>query len=302
MSSIDPDLNRWMSSASSNGDSARMTHIRPPRRFSWIEFRELWRYRELFLFLTWRDIKVRYKQTVIGAGWAILQPVLMMIVFSVFLGRMAGFSGGDVPYPVFVFAGLVPWTFFATSISFAGNSVVGSEKLITKIYFPRIIIPIAATGTAFVDALIASSVMIVMLLATGTSPTASWLLAPLLLLAISLCATGVGMWLAALNVAYRDFRYVIPFLVQLWLFATPSVYMQTNDSRGQVTTGRFGGLIDFLFTANPMTSLIDAFRAVMTGQPVGMAGLGVALLIAATVFMSGCVYFRRVEHRFADIV
>lgn len=306
MSTIEPKiqtpLNRNEGSTSQDRSDHRFTRIRPPARWQWIEFNELWRYRELFLFLTWRDIKVRYKQTVIGAGWAILQPLLMMIVFTVFLGRMGGFGGGDIPYPVFVFAGLVPWTFFATSVSLAGNSVVGSEKLITKIYFPRLIIPVASIGTAFVDAMIASLLMIVMLVATGSFPSANWLLAPGLLIVISLTAIGVGTWLAALNVAYRDFRYVIPFLVQLWLFATPSVYMQVNDSRNQVTSSRFNDVLETVCTINPLTALIDAFRSTLTGAPINATSLAIASIISIALLVSGCMYFKHVEHRFADIV
>ena len=263
---------------------------------------ELWRYRELFAFLAWRDIKVRYKQTIIGAGWAILQPLLMMVVFSVFLGRLAGLDGGDTPYAVFVFAGLVPWTFFATSISLASNSVVGSEKLITKVYFPRLIIPIASIGTAFVDALLTSVLLIGMLLWNGVWPSATWLAVPLVLCMIGACAIGVGTWLAALNVAYRDFRYVVPFLVQLWLFATPSVYLQLNQLEHGSPLSKLPTVLQTLCYLNPMTVLIDSFRCFLIAEPCNLSALWIGAAVSVLLMISGCAYFRHVEHRFADIV
>lgn len=278
------------------------TRIRPPGRWNSLDIKELWRYRELFAFLAWRDIKVRYKQTIIGAGWAILQPVMMMLVFSVFLGRLAGLDGGDTPYAVFVFAGLVPWTFFSTSISLASNSVVGSEKLITKVYFPRLIIPIASIGTALIDALLTSVLLLGMLLWSGVWPSLSWLAIPLVIFTIGACAVGVGTWLAALNVAYRDFRYIVPFLVQLWLFATPSVYLRLDQLAENNPISKLPYVLQLLCYLNPMTVLIDSFRCLLLAEPYNLSALMISAGVSLFLMISGCAYFRHVEHRFADIV
>jgi lipopolysaccharide transport system permease protein len=205
------------------------TVIQPRSGWRALDLKELWRYRELLYFFVWRDVKVRYKQTLLGAAWAIIQPLMMTIIFTVVLGRMAKVSSGGFPYPIFVYAGLLPWTFFATAIANAGNSVVGEQHMITKIYFPRLAVPFAAVGAALVDFLIAFGVLVGMLLWYGLRPAWAILLVPVLLALMTLAALGVGTLLAALNVAYRDFRYVIPFLVQLWMFATPTVYMQPTD-------------------------------------------------------------------------
>ncbi|HEV3344973.1 MAG TPA: ABC transporter permease, partial [Pirellulales bacterium] len=207
---------------SGRDDAARaLTVIRPDAGWQAIGWRELWRYRELLYFLAWRDVKVRYKQTALGAAWAILQPALMMAVFTIFFGRLAHVDSGGLPYPLFAFLGLLPWTFFVTAIASAGNSVVGSERLITKVYFPRLLIPFASVGAALVDLAVAFSMLAALMLWYGVPPAWGWLFAPGILALLTLAALGTGALLAALNVAYRDVRYVIPFLVQLWMFATP---------------------------------------------------------------------------------
>lgn len=297
--------------------------IRPPQGWRLVDFRELWEHRELLYFLTWRDVKVRYKQTALGAAWAVLQPLLMMIVFSVFFGRLAHVDSGDLPYPLFAFAGLLPWTFFAAAIANAGNSVVGSERLITKIYFPRLAIPFASIGAALVDFAVAFAMLFMLMLYYGISPTANLfaivLVVPLLLLA----ALGVGTSLAALNVAFRDFRYVIPFLVQLWMFATPTVYMPapaeapsempkvaserpaTGPGRPAATTGLTAAVahwVKWLLKLNPMTGLIAFFRASVLGGPLPWPSLAWSSGGAAAAFVVGCLYFRRVEDSFADII
>jgi lipopolysaccharide transport system permease protein len=269
------------------------TVIEPPRGWQLINARELWQYRELLGFLTWRDVKVRYKQTLLGASWAILQPAMMMIVFTIFFGRMAKVPTGDVPYPLFVYAGLLPWTFFATAIANAGNSVVGSERLITKIYFPRLAIPFASVGAAVVDFCCAMSLMAILMLWYGVPPGAGLFAAPLLFALIALAALGVGTLLAALNVAYRDFRYVIPFLVQIWMFATPTVYMQPDGNVGWMQT---------VLSLNPLTGLVGGFRAAVLGDPLPWSAIGIAAATVAAMFVLGCLYFRRVEDSFADII
>jgi lipopolysaccharide transport system permease protein len=270
------------------------TVIEPPRGWQFINFGELWRYRELLFFLAWRDVKVRYKQTVLGAAWAVLQPAMMMVVFSIFFGRLAGVSTGGVPGPLFYLTGLLPWFLFSTAVTNAANSVVGSERLITKIYFPRLAVPFAAVGAAIVDFLVASLLLIVVTLAYGVVPGWQLLLTPALFLIMTLFAAGIGTFFSALNVAYRDFRYVIPFAIQLAMFATPTIYMQL--------TGNEGRAVGLLSVVNPLVSLIAAFRACMLGGPVPWAGLGVAAAAAVVTFVAGCVYFRKIEDRFADII
>jgi len=310
-------------SASEPAPARVVTHIRPARGWQWINIGELWQFRELVYFLTWRDVKVRYKQTVLGAAWAILQPLMMMVVFTIFFGRVAGVSSGDLPYPLFAYAGLLPWTFFATAIAAAGTSVVGSERLITKIYFPRLAVPFAAVGAAVVDFLIAFGLLIAMMVYYRIAPGWGLLLMPAIFGSILLAALGVGTLLAALNVTYRDFRYVIPFLVQLWMFATPSVYMQVADeattavqapapssavaqphaARSQATgKGTSTSVVRAALALNPMTGLISAFRASVLGGAVSWSKLVIPALCATTVFIIGCFYFRRVEDGFADVI
>lgn len=278
------------------------TVIDPPTGWQLVNVAELWRYRELLYFLTWRDVKVRYKQTLLGAAWAILQPVMMMIVFTIFFGRLAKLPAGNLPYPIFVFAGLLPWTFFATAIANAGNSVIGSERLITKIYFPRLAIPFAAVGAAVIDFLIAFGVLIVMMLWYGIVPGPQVLLVPVLVIALSLAGLGVGTLLAALNVAYRDFRYVIPFLIQIWMFATPTVYMQIAPSSSGGAGGGASSVVKYLLSLNPITGLIAAFRAATLGGPIPWTQTAVSVAVVLVLFVLGCLYFRRVEDSFADII
>jgi lipopolysaccharide transport system permease protein len=274
--------------------------IRPTTGWQLVNLRELWRHRELLYFLIWRDVKVRYKQTLLGAAWAVLQPALMMIVFTVFFSRLAQVSAGDVPYPVFVYAGLLPWTFFATAISNAANSVVGSEQLISKIYFPRLIVPFAAVGAALVDFAVAFLLLLALMLFYGIVPGASLLLVAPVLVLTTLAALGVGTLLAALNVAYRDFRYVVPFLVQMWMFATPSVYMQVAETAGNGAA--LPAYLRTLLALNPLTCLIATFRAASLGGPIDWSSLGVSTATVAITCVAGCFYFRRVEDRFADII
>jgi lipopolysaccharide transport system permease protein len=271
-----------------------ITLIRPPRGWQLINFRELWRFRELLYFLTWRDVKVRYKQTLLGAAWAILQPAMMMVIFTIFFARMAGVPSGDIPYPLFAYAGLLPWTFFAAAISNAGNSVVGSERLVTKIYFPRLAFPFASVGAAVVDFGMALVLLLGMMLYYGYMPGLGVLLAVILFGATVLAALGMGALLAALNVAYRDFRYVIPFMVQMWMFATPTIYMDPGETSG----GRFQAVL----ALNPMTGLVASFRAAALDQPIPWSQFALSTACACLMFLIGCLYFRKVEDNFADII
>lgn len=275
-------------------DGVPITRLAPPQGWRLVNLGELWRFRELMYFLVWRDVKVRYKQTVLGASWAILQPFLMMIVFTIFFGRMAGVPSGDLPYPLFAFAGLLPWTFFATAITAAGNSVVGSERLVTKIYFPRLAVPFSAVGAAVVDFACASVVLVAMMAyyGVGTGPTV--VLAPLIVGLIMVAALGLGTLLAALNVSYRDIRYVIPFLVQIGMFATPSIYMEPKPGNSL--------LAQALCYGNPLTILIADFRSAITGQPVAPGPLLASGSLCVLLLVVGCLYFRKVEDGFADVI
>ena len=271
-----------------------LTVLEPPIGWQFINARELWRARELIFFLAWRDVKVRYKQTALGAAWAVLQPLMMMVVFTIFFGRMAGVPSGDVPYPLFALAGLLPWTFFATAVTAAGNSVIGNERLITKIYFPRLAVPLASIGAAVVDFTVACVLLGVMMVWYRVTPGPGLLLAPLCFGLIALLALGLGTLLAALNVAYRDFKYMIPFMMQIGMFATPTVYMDPSAA----AKGKYA----WLLALNPMTSLVASFRSAVLGGPIPWGPLALATFASTLAFLAGCLYFRKVEDSFADII
>jgi lipopolysaccharide transport system permease protein len=272
-----------------------LTVIEPTRGWQVVNLRELWRYRELLYFLTWRDIKVRYKQTVLGAAWAVLQPFATMVVFSIFVGqRLASDEPGALPYPLFVFAGLLPWTFFANAITAAGTSVIGNQNLVTKVYFPRLTIPISAAAVGLVDFAIAFGMLLVLMIYYGVGPGPGILLAPMILLLLVTAVLGVGILLAALTVAYRDFRHVVPFMVQLWMFATPAIYLPTETAVG----GRWHALLPL----NPAQGLILNFRAAVLGGTIDLYALVVSGGVGLVLLVIGCLYFRRVERSFADII
>ncbi|HEY0972522.1 MAG TPA: ABC transporter permease [Gemmatimonadales bacterium] len=271
----------------------QLTVIEPPRGWSSLGLRELWEYRELLYFLTWRDVKVRYKQTVLGAAWAIIQPLSTMVVFSIFFGRLARMPSDGVPYPLFSFAALVPWTFFSNGLTLSANSVVGSQNLVTRIYFPRLAIPVATVLGGLVDFLLAFLVLVGLMAYYGVTPDARLLwIAPLVILAF-VTALGVGLWLAALNVQYRDVRYVVPFLSQLWLFATPVAYPSSLLEEPWRT----------LYGINPMVGVVEGFRWSLLGAgPAPGPMVLVSCAAAAAVLVGGALYFRRMERTFADII
>ncbi len=276
-----------------HGDSRPVTVIEPPRPWVPLDLRELWEQRELVYFLAWRDIKVRYKQTALGASWAILQPVFAMVVFSIFFGQLGRIPSDGLPYPLWSFAGLVPWTFFAQGLSQAANSLVMSQNLLRKVYFPRLAIPIATVLSVALDFAIAFLVLVGLMVFYGVQPTgrAIWVL-PLSLLAF-VTALGAGIWFAALSVRYRDVRYVVPFLVQFWLFATPIAYPSSLlPARWRV-----------LYAVNPMSGVVEGFRWALLGTNTA-PGLMVAVsaITAIVVLVAGAFYFRRVERTFADLV
>jgi lipopolysaccharide transport system permease protein len=273
--------------------SIPVIRIKPSHGWVSLKLQELWEYRELLYFLTWRDIKVRYKQTVLGAAWAIIQPFMTMVVFSLFFGRLAHIPSDGVPYPIFSYAALVPWTFFANGLNQSSNSLVSSANLIKKVYFPRLTIPIATVLSGAVDFVLAFVVLLGMMLYYGMVPTinALWLL-PLLLLAL-VTSLGVGLWLSAMNVQFRDVRYVVPFLTQFWMFATPIAYPSSLLSEPWRT----------LYGLNPMVGVVEGFRWALLGTNTapGLIIL-VSSLVALTVLVSGALYFRRMEKTFADVV
>lgn len=254
--------------------------------------RELWQYRELLYFLTWRDIKVRYKQTALGIVWAILQPFLTMLIFSVFFGRLAKVPSDGIPYPLFAFAGLLPWTFFAHAISSSGNSVVGSAHLITKVYFPRVTIPTAAVAACLVDFAITAVILGVLMIYYGLRLHSSILLFPMLVILTTVLAVGIGMWLSALNVKYRDIRHALPFVVQLWMFVSPVIYPASF-----VPTK-----LRWILSLNPMTGIIEGYRSALFGLPFEWKTLAVALAVTIVVLVYSAFTFRRMERSFADII
>ncbi len=256
-----------------------------------LHLRDLWEYRELLYFLTWREIKVRYKQTALGAAWAIIQPVFTMLVFSLFFGRLARIPSDGVPYPLFSLAALVPWTFFANGLSQSSNSLVASTSLITKVYFPRLTIPISAVLSGAVDLLIAFALLVAVTLWYGVTPGPRSLFLPLFFILAFITALGVGLWLSALNVEYRDVRYVVPFLTQFWMFATPIAYPSSLLKAPWRT----------LYGLNPMAGVVEGFRWALLGTASG-PGPMIAVSSAAALFtlITGAFYFRRMERTFAD--
>jgi homopolymeric O-antigen transport system permease protein len=269
-----------------------VTIIESQKGWRLVDWKELWAYRELLYVLTLRDIKVRYKQTVLGFAWAIIQPVMMMVVFSIFFGRLAQMPSDGFPYPIFVYAALLPWTFFANSITNSANSLVGSANLVSKVYFPRLIIPLSSVGSGLVDFAIAGAILLLLMVYYEVSWTFNLLMAPILVAGAALTALGVGTFLAALNVAYRDFRYVVSFLVQFWMFATPVVYPASLVPRQW----------QWALYLNPMAGVIEGFRSAFLGSPFDVPGMLVSLAIAVILFAAGIAYFGKVERRFADII
>jgi lipopolysaccharide transport system permease protein len=267
--------------------------IRPIKGWSPINLREFWEYRDLLRLLAWRDIKVRYKQTALGAAWAILQPLLTMAVFSLFFGRLAKVPSDGLPYPIFAFTALVPWGFFSTSLTQSSNSLVGNANLIKKVYFPRLVVPMASSASALVDMGIAFVVLLGFMMGYRIAPTWNVIWLPALVLLALVTSLGVGLWLAALNVRYRDVRYVVPFLVQFWLLATPIAYPSSLLSEPWRT----------LYGLNPMAGVVEGFRWALLGSGTAPGPIvAVSSLAAVVLLITGVLYFRRMEATFADVV
>jgi lipopolysaccharide transport system permease protein len=270
-----------------------ITRIRPPDTWLRLRLGELWAYRELLYFLVWRDVKIRYKQTALGAAWAIIQPFLTMVVFSLFFGRLAKVPSDGIPYPIFSYAALAPWTFFSSGLLQSSNSLVGSANLIKKVYFPRLAIPVATVLSGVVDFGLSFAVLLVMMLYYGLLPTAQAIWLPLFFLLALVAALGTGLWLSALNVQYRDVRYVVPFLAQIWLFATPVAYPSSLLHEPWRT----------LYGLNPMAGVVEGFRWSLLGTGAApWPMLWMSALTATLLLVSGAVYFGRMEKLFADVV
>ena len=269
------------------------TRIEPTTGFVSLKLAEVWEYRELLYFLIWRDVKVRYKQTALGIGWAVIQPLLTMIVFSIFFGKLGKMASDGVPYPIFSFAALVPWTLFATGLTQGTNSLIGSSNLIKKVYFPRLIIPTATVLAGLVDFIVAFGVLLVLMAGYGIVPTINLLWLPAFLLLTLITSLGISLWLSAINVEYRDVKYVVPFLTQIWLFATPIAYSSSLLEEPWRT----------VYGINPMVGVVEGFRWALLGTNTQPGSMVLVSAIAAIVLLvSGAFYFRRMERVFADVV
>lgn len=286
-------MNPVIQEARGGAAAAPLIRITPSKGWVDLRLRDLWEYRELLYFLVWRDIKVRYKQTALGAAWAILQPLFTMLIFSIFFGRLAKMPSDGIPYPVFAFTGLVPWTFFANGLSQSSNSLVQNANLLTKVYFPRLALPLATVLSGVVDFALAMVVLGGIMMYYGVRITAAILWLPALLLLALVTALGVGLWLSALNVEYRDVRYTIPFLTQVWLFATPIAYPSSLLPEPWRT----------LYGLNPMVGVVEGFRWALLGTATAPGWMIVASSLAALlILVTGAYYFRRMECSFADVV
>jgi lipopolysaccharide transport system permease protein len=266
--------------------------IEPSQSWVALDLKGIWTYRELLYFLTWRDVKIRYKQTALGVLWAVLQPLMMMLVFSLFFGRVAGMPSDGLPYPIFAYGGLLAWTFFANAVTNSGNSLVGSSHLITKVYFPRMIIPGASVGASLVDLLISFLLLVPLMFYYRISVTWHLAVLPLIILIATLLALGVGMWMSGLNVRYRDVRFALPFVVQLWMFASPVIY----------PTSKLPPTVRTVLAFNPMTGVVEGFRSALFGLDFNWNQILIAAIITVLILIYAAFAFRKMEKKFADIV
>ena len=266
--------------------------IEPSRGWVPVNLRDLWQYRDLLYILTMRDIKVRYKQTILGAAWAIIQPLFTMLIFTLFFGRLAGVPSDGIPYPIFAYAGLLPWTFFSSAVTNSGNSLVGNSNLITKVYFPRMIIPMASVGSGLVDFAIAFGLLLILMIYYGVGFHLSMIMLPVLVLLTSVLAMGVGMIFSALNVKFRDIRHALPFFIQLGLFISPIIYPPT------IVPEQYRWVLAF----NPLTGIIEGFRSAIFGREFDWFSLGISAIITFAILFYAAFMFKRMEKSFADII
>jgi lipopolysaccharide transport system permease protein len=269
-----------------------LVSIRAGGKFASVDLKSLWAYRELLYFLTWREVKIRYKQTALGAAWAVIQPLFTAIMFSIIFGNLARLPSDAIPYPLFAYAAVLPWTFFSNAVTNSGNSLVGSANLITKVYFPRMIIPAASVAAGLIDLMIAFGVLIVLMIYYGVGMTWNLLMAPTLIVMTALLAVAVGMWASALNVKYRDVRHALPFAMQLTMFASPIIYPVS------VVHGRWRWALNL----NPLTGIIEGYRAAFFGRPFDWGALAISAAITFTLLFYAWRHFKRVERTFADLV
>jgi lipopolysaccharide transport system permease protein len=267
-------------------------HIRPAGAGAALDLAEIWQFRELLYFLTWRDLKVRYKQTAMGVVWVILQPLLTMLAFTVFFNRLGGFRGGDIPYPLFAYAGLLIWTFFSNAVIYGTNSLITNSNLVTKVYFPRVFIPAASVAAGLVDLAVASIVLVGIAIYYGVTPTWALLLLPFFVLLALLLALGAGLLASALTVKYRDLKHALPFVIQLWLFASPVIYPAS------AVPARWR----WFFAANPLTGVIEGFRSALTGRAFDWAAVAAAAAVTLALLFVSLYVFRRAEETFADVI
>lgn len=269
------------------------TVIRPRKTFSLKDLKELWQYRELLYFFSWKDLKVRYKQTLIGVLWAVLQPFITMVVFTIFFGKLANIPSDGVPYPVFVYTGLLFWQFFSSALADTATSLVSNQSIITKVYFPRLLLPISSVITKFIDFVIASLILVAMMIYYGYTPYLGGLFVlPLLLIITFMASSGLGLFLSALNVKYRDVRYALPFFIQILLFVTPVIYPAS-----------IAGKYSWVLALNPMTGVIQTARATLLNTtPINWILLSISAIACAILFLIGIIYFKKVERYFADII
>ncbi len=281
------------SAVSSVPDSIHEPTIIEARKGWWhFNWRDLWDYRELLFFLVWRDIKVRYKQTLLGASWALIQPTLQLVVFTIIFGRLAGVNTSGIPYPLFNLAGLLPWQFFANTVAQAANSLVGSASIVRKVYFPRLAIPTASVLAGTVDFGLSFLILLALMFWYQWAPTPAVFLLPLFMLLGMITALGVGFWLSAINARYRDVRHATPFLIQLWLFATPVVY----------PSNLIEGHWQIVYALNPMVSVVEGFRWALLGTQPPSLLMFISVTTTIALFSSGLLYFQAVERKFADII
>ena len=266
--------------------------IEPSKGWIPLNLQDIWQYRDLLYILAMRDVRVRYKQTILGAAWAIIQPLFTMLIFTLFFGKLAGMPSDGIPYPLFAYAGLLPWTFFANAVTNSGNSLVGNSNLITKIYFPRMIIPMATVAAGLLDFAIAFGLLVVLMLYYGVGLSINILMLPVLIVLTSLLAIGIGMWMSAMNVKFRDVRYALPFLIQLGMFATPIIYPSS------LVPERWR----WLLALNPLTGQIEAYRSAFFGKPFDWFALGISAFLTLTILFYAAITFRRMERSFADVI
>jgi lipopolysaccharide transport system permease protein len=309
LSEVAPVQSRLVPTCHAEEDEPPETVLEAGSGWQLIDWRELWRFRDLLAILAWRDVKVRYKQTILGIAWAILQPTLCMILFTTFLGKLAHVPSGDIPYPLFVYAGLLLWTLFATGVLGAANSVISSEQLITKVYFPRMLIPVAAVGVALVDFLVAAVVLVILMACYGYWPGWSLLWAPALIGLTALAAVGAGAFLAAVTVTYRDFRHVLPVVMQFGILATPIIYLDASETvqprnvaKADERVATVPDSLRVAFDLNPLNGIIAEFRSSLLGRAVSWRRLLVPGVIILAIFAVGCLFFQRAENSFADTI